>query len=433
MDKKKSVGIIGAGFTGLAAAFKLAEEGINVTVIEASQVPGGLAMGFTNKKWKWSLESHYHHWFTNDDVILNLADRIGHKFYKVRPKTSTYINGKIQQLDSPVSLLLFDEIPVIDRLRTGIIMSYLKITNNWRYLEKISAKDFLISTMGKTSWKNLWEPLFVKKFGKYSGEVSAAWFWARIKKRTSELAYPEGGFDKFARSIEKVLVKKGIKINYGQTISSIQEMEKNQILIQSNKQQYLFDYVVSTIPFGLLVKVTKGLPEDYLKKAQYFKGIGVINLVLTLKRPFLADGSYWLNINDMKAPFLAVVEHTNFMDKKYYNNEHIVYIANYLDAAHPYFMYDKQKLYKKYLPFLKQINPMFKEEWVLNVNKFDAKFAQPIMDIDYSKKILPFVTPIENLYVCNMQQVYPWDRGTNYAVDLGFRVSDEIIRKEKNE
>ena len=45
-NKNKKVAIIGAGFTGLAAANHLTKQGFKVTIFEASSTEGGLASGF---------------------------------------------------------------------------------------------------------------------------------------------------------------------------------------------------------------------------------------------------------------------------------------------------------------------------------------------------------------------------------------------------
>src|SRR3989344_7696444 len=186
------VGIVGAGFGGLSAAYYLAKQGVDVTVFESEENPGGLAVGFIQPKWKWTLEKHCHHWFTNDDSVLDLAKEIGQKVIIFRPKTSTFINGEIDQLDSAFTLLLFNKLPFTERIRTGLTLAFLKYTSNWKLLEKITAKEFILKYMGKTSWEVLWEPLFEGKFHNFAGEISASWFWARIKKRTPSLAYPKG-------------------------------------------------------------------------------------------------------------------------------------------------------------------------------------------------------------------------------------------------
>ena len=434
MPKKPNIkiGIIGAGFTGLAAGFKLAQYGYNVTVIETNNIPGGLAIGFKNKNLKWDLEEHYHHLFKTDYAIQNLAKEINFNITYKRPKTSTYYKGNINQIDSPLNLLKFKHLTIFDRLRTGAVLAYLKLTNSWEGMEKITAEQFLINSMGKNSWKILWEPLMKKKFGKYASKIPASWFWARVKSRTMFLGYPEGGFKNFAQKIEKKIIEKEGVFLYNTKVLSINR-KKKRIVIQtynnksSKLEKHEFDKVICTLPTKLFVNLTKGLPKKYINQTKYLTGIGATNLVLTLKKSFLIDGTYWLNINEEKFPFLCIVEHTNFISSKKYNKDTIIYIGNYLPSDHKYFRYSPKKILKEYLPFLKIINKDFKLSSVKQMKFFKAPFAQPIVTKNYSKKIPSIKTPIDGLYLANIQQVYPWDRGTNYAVDLGNRVADIIL------
>src|SRR5258708_2952875 len=158
------VGIIGAGFTGLAAGFKLSKNSHAVTIFELNDVPGGLAIGFQDKKWKWSLEAHYHHLFKTDYAIQELAKEIDFNITYIRPKTSTYYKGTINQIDSPLNLLRFKHLLFSERVRTGIVLAYLKFTNSWKSMEKVTAEKYLVRSMGNKSWDVLWGPLMKKKF-----------------------------------------------------------------------------------------------------------------------------------------------------------------------------------------------------------------------------------------------------------------------------
>ncbi len=424
------IGIIGAGFGGLAAGYYLGKSGEDVTIFESGDKPGGLAIGFKKPKWNWTVEAHYHHWFTNDNSVLDLANEIDYKVNVVRPKTSTFIDDKIYQLDSPISLMMFNKLSLKDRIRTGKVLAYLKFTNDWKSLEKITAQKFLIEQMGLASWEALWEPLFSKKFSKFASKIPAAWFWARIKKRTPSLAYPEKGFLPFAEAVDNAVKKTGGKILY-KTIAEKIYKKGNKIVVKTAKEKYEFDKVICTLPTPLFTKVTEGLPEKYLKSLVPLQGIGAANLLLSLNKQFLTDGSYWLNINERNYPFLAVVEHTNFMNKKNYNNEHLLYVGNYLPHEHPYFQKDANSLLKEFIPFLQKINPKFNKSWVNDAFLFKAFFAQPIIPLNYSKSVPAFETPIDGLYLCNIQQVYPWDRGTNYAVENGKKVAELILNDVK--
>ena len=220
------IGIIGAGFTGLSATYYLQKAGHEVTVFEKDEIPGGLAIGFKparhgkqgfaggEKDWNWSLEKHYHHWFTNDNSVLNLAKEINFNVIIKRPKTSVYVDGDIYQLDSPIALLKFPKVPVIDRIRMGMVLAFLRYNPFWMILEKFNTKNFLIKTMGIKGYKSIWEPQLTNKFGGAADTISLAWFWARIKKRTPSLAYPEGGFLKFAESLVTEIEKKGGKVYF---------------------------------------------------------------------------------------------------------------------------------------------------------------------------------------------------------------------------
>ncbi|MDH7516308.1 MAG: FAD-dependent oxidoreductase, partial [Bacteroidota bacterium] len=71
------IAVIGAGAAGLAAAFDLAGAGHQTIVYEAGAEVGGLAAGFRDERWSWSLEKFYHHWFYTDKDVLRLIDEIG--------------------------------------------------------------------------------------------------------------------------------------------------------------------------------------------------------------------------------------------------------------------------------------------------------------------------------------------------------------------
>ncbi len=424
------IAIIGAGFTGLSAGFKLSEKGNEVTIFESNSFPGGLAIGFKEKKWKWSLEEHYHHLFKTDYAIQDLARKVGHNILFKRPKTSTYFKGEISQIDSPINLMKFKHLSFIDRLRTGITLAYLKATNSWQELEQKKAYKFLITRMGKNSWRVLWQPLLEKKFGKYSKEIPASWFWARVKSRTASLGYPEGGFKNLAEKIEKRIIENKSNIFYGTRVESIEKRKNKLVIKTSTNEAFEFDKVICTLPTNLFTKITKGLPKKYLNQIKNLHGLGAINLVLILDKSFLTDGTYWLNVNEKEFPFLCVVEHTNFMESKKYSGQKIIYIGNYLEKDHDYFKFSAKQILDEYFNHLKKINSKFRKQDVKKSYIFKAPFAQPIVTKNYSKTIPSIQTPIKGLYLANIQQVYPWDRGTNYAVELGNKVADILISEK---
>ncbi|OGH02960.1 MAG: hypothetical protein A2798_00850 [Candidatus Levybacteria bacterium RIFCSPHIGHO2_01_FULL_37_17] len=425
------VAIIGAGFTGLSAAYELVKKGNDVTVFEKDQNPGGLAIGYKENNWKWSLEKHYHHWFTNDYSVLNLAKEINYKVIIKGPKTSILVNYKIFQLDSPISVLKFPLLTLISRLRMSIVIAFFKFYPFWKTLEKYKASIVLPKLMGLKAYSLIWKPLFVNKFGKYINDVSLSWFWARIKKRTPSLAYPKGGFLNFANCIVGKIRERGGKVLFETEILELSSENKPQIKFRNIKNSKLeienFDVVIVTTPSFLFLKIASNLPETYKNTLGKLKGLGATNLILRLREPFFNDGTYWLSVCDKTAPVMAIVEHTNFMDKENYDNERLLYLGNYREHTDEYFSMTKEQMLERFDPFLKKINLNYKDN-LIGYELFKAPFAQPIIPTNYSKMIPPFKTPLKHVYLANIEQVYPWDRGTNYAVELGEKVARLISK-----
>src|SRR3989344_4878987 len=343
------IAIIGAGFTGLSAAYQLQKNGHEVSVFEKQSLPGGLAIGYKEKGWEWTLEEHYHHWFTNDSSVLTLAKEIGHNVVIVRPHTNWYIRNKIYEFDSVSAALRFSPLSPIDRVRNLATLGFFRLNPLWRPLEKVNATKALPKLMGNKAYSLLWEPLFINKFGQHAQNVSLAWFWACVKKRTQSLAYPVGGFLTFAEHLLSVIEKQGGKIYLNTEILKLDSNKIPSVTIRDKKgknKTYTFDKVIVTLPSYLFSKISPELPTEYKDSLIKLRGLGAINLVLRLNKPFFHNNTYWLSVADTKSPIMAIVEHTHFMNKQYYGNEHIIYLGNYLSSSHEYFLKNKQELLK---------------------------------------------------------------------------------------
>lgn len=422
------VAILGAGFTGLTAALRLIQKGHQVTILEKESAPGGLAGGFKEKDWEWTLEKSYHHWFTNDSYALDLAKEVGQSVLISHPKTDTYIKGGISTLDSPLSLLLFSYLPIIDRLRLGAGLFYLRTLKDVRKLEGKLALPWIKRWMGKAGARLIWEPLFQGKFGQFKDEIALSWFWARIKKRTSSLAYPEGGFQNFADRLAQKIESLGGKVIYDSQVTSLKSSGHSVDLTFSTKGQRLkFDTVISTLPTSVFIKIASQLPQDYTRKISSIPHLHALNLVLLLKEPFLKK-SYWLNVTDTSFPFLVLAEHTNFMDRKYYGENHILYVGNYLPEHHPFLKMSANELLQVFDPYLKRLNSTYHLS-LITYNSFTSPYAQPIVTPGYPNRIPKMQTPLKGVYMANLDMVYPWDRGTNYAIELGEKVASLVDKQ----
>jgi protoporphyrinogen oxidase len=422
------IGIVGAGVTGLTAAYDLARDGHRVTVYEARPYVGGLAAGFKDERWDWSLERFYHHIFASDRDIIEFAKEIGAGDLLLfrRPVTSIYYQGKIYPLDSPMRVLQFKPLPVIDRLRFGVVAAFLRYNPFWPIFERHTAHEWLSKALGPRGYEILWQPLLEGKFGEYYQKVNLAWFWARLAKRTPRLGYFEGGFQRFLDHLAAAARKAGARIHLNHHVRGIHPQRDRRIRLELRAGDQVHERVLATCSPDMLQARTPTLPDAYTEDLAALRSMGAVVMVLALNRP-VTDTHYWINIPKREGfPFLAFVEHTNYMDAEHYGGDTIVYCGDYLRPDHPYFEMEPEALLDTYVEGIKRINPDFDRSWIRASWKFTEQYAQPVPFVNHARRIPPIETPIANLYMANMSQVYPWDRGTNYAVVLGREAADIV-------
>ncbi len=425
-----NVAIVGAGIAGLTAAYDLTSRGHRVTIFEASAAVGGLASGFRDEGWDWTLERFYHHWFSSDRDVIGLIRELGlaDKVMFPRPITAIWYRGGTYALDSPSALLRFPHLSMVDKLRTGMVLAYLRLTRDWRRLERYTAHEWLPRFMGQQAYRVLWEPLLIGKFGEENyREVSMAWFWARIYKRSPKLGYFVGGFQAFADALSDRVRDQGGEIHLTTPAQRIEQTGTGGLRIVTTGSEEQFDAVVATVSPGLMARLAPELPKDYLGQLRKLRSMGAVVMILALKRQLIPD-IYWLNLPKGEFPFLALVEHTNYMSPRHYDGDHLVYLGDYLPPTHPYFQMTEQELLQTFLEALPRFNPAFDRSWVRAHWLFRERYAQPVVPVNYSEQIPSLSTPIPGLYFASMSQVYPWDRGTNYAVEMGRRVAKIVER-----
>ncbi len=425
------IAIIGAGYGGMAAAYDLRNAGHDVTIFESADYVGGLASGFKEPHWDWSVEKFYHHWFQSDSHMLGLIRELGlsGKVMFPRPLTVMYDKGKFHPFDSILKALLFPGLGFgLDKIRFGFVGLYLRLKDNWRALEQVTADEWMMKWAGKNVYEKMWKPLLIGKFGPYYRDVNMAWMWARIKARTTRLGTFEGGFQKFADLFAEKLRGMGVDIRLGTQVKFIKRDQAGLSIAAGSVET--FDRVLVTTSPNLLAKLCPDLPEDYLKGLLGLKSMGAVVMVLSLKHQLSEDGYYWFNLpKEAGFPMLALVEHTNYVSPEHFGGDHIVYAGDYLEVGHEYFSLSDEQLLEIYLPALQKINPKFAREWVNKVWLFKTNYAQPVPLLNHSVNIPSVKTPIEGLYFASMSQVYPWDRGTNFAVEIGRRAARMILGK----
>ncbi len=430
MESKK-IAIVGAGFSGMTAALDLIKDGYEVTIFEGTGGPGGLAAGFKEPGWEWSVENFYHHWFTSDAHMFRLFKELGvEKKVLVRhPTTVMYYKEKFYPFDSILSALLYPGLGFgLNKIRFGLVGVYMRLTKNWKPMEKTTVYAWMCKWAGEKVYREMWEPMVIGKFSeRYARVVNMAWMWARFHVRSTKLVTYEGGFQAFADDFARILVEKGVNIRYNSPVEQITSAAGHRVCLKVNGQEQTFDRALVTLSPAQMAKMAPQLPQEYLQGLLALKSLGAVVLVVSLKHQLSREGYYWFNLPKSAGfPFLALVEHTNFQPAEKFGGEHLIYCGDYLSTDHEYFSMNAEELLQKFMPSFTRINPDFKPKWVNRVWLKKATYAQPVPLVNHSRNIPAIKTPLEGLYFASMSQVYPYDRGTNFAVGIAHEASDLI-------
>jgi protoporphyrinogen oxidase len=420
------VGVLGGGALGLTAALRLAQAGRRVTLIEREPQLGGLAAGF--RVGPSALEKFYHHIFRTDTTIIRLIEEVGlgGRLVWGQPNTSVLDHGRIFSLGSPVDLLRLRLLSPVQRLRFIAGMAGLKAIPNERVFAGQTAARWMPRLMGRRVHDVMFEPMLRGKFGPRANEIAMSWLWSRVHERSFRLGYIRGGFQLVYDRLGQRVQELGGTVLVGTTASQIRVVD-GQVMVRTDPSgEHAFDQLLVTLPTRLFTRLAPDLPPEYVERYQGPDHFGAHVLILGLDRT-LVPGVYWLNINDRDMPFLALVEHTNFMPPADYGGLHLVYLGNYLPMDDPLFSASEEEVAQLFLPALRRVRPDFDVRWVQERWMFRAPYAQPIVTTDYLCQLPPHRTPLPGVFLANMAHVYPQDRGQNYSMRLGQRMAQLLL------
>ena len=249
-----------------------------------------------------------------------------------------------------------------------------------------------------------------------------SWLWSRVHERSLRLGYVRGGFQQLYDAFGERIRSLGGTVLTSTAAGQLRVQDSAIEVTTDNGGLHRFDQLLVTLPTRLFMRLAPGLPSDYTARYHGPEHYGAHVLILGLDRPLL-DGVYWLNINDRDLPFLALVEHTNFLPPADYGGRHLVYLGNYLPMDDPRFSQSEPEVLASYTAALRRIRPDFDPLWISDHWLFRAPYAQPIVTTDYLAQLPPHQTPLPGVYLANMAHVYPQDRGQNYSMRLGERMA----------
>jgi protoporphyrinogen oxidase len=444
------VAVIGAGVAGLTAAYELSKQGHLVHVYERWPGLGGQAATLQVGEGVL-LERYYHHLFTSDRHIAELYRELGlpDGIEWLPSSVGFHTDGETHPFTGPLDLLRFPALSLRSRLRMGLAVLRLRRHEEAEPFERVTARRWIADHMGEEAWQRVWGPLLGNKFGGRAEEISMAWLWSKLtvrrtgsEARGEVLGYPSETFEGLFRALAGVIEERGGEVMIDRPAARI-DLREDAFAVtagapgsfrrgldprefEAGEAPELYDGVIATVPnpvFERLLddELVARLAPGYLERLRSIEYHAAVCLLLELDRDF--GRFYWTNVGDPELPFVGLIEQTRLVHPERYGGRRFLYVANYVSQGDPLLELDADELLDRYEPGLRRVNPDFDRAWVLERWLHREPDAQPIVTAGYRDRMPPLETGVPGLLLANTTQVYPEDRGTNYAVRLGREVA----------
>jgi len=425
--------VIGGGMLGMTMAYRLRQQGHNVTLIEAASGLGGLAMSWKIGDVRW--DQHYHVTLLSDSVLrrilkeLDLDDKINWR----ETKTGVYANKNLYSVSNIIEFLTFPVLNLIDKFRLGMTIFLASKIRNWKRLEKISVARWLRRYSGNRTYERFWLPLLRSKLGDNYRIASAAFIWATIARlyaaRRSGLkkemfGYVRGGYSNVLQTYKRHLEKEGVKIQLNSPVNCVESSKGGFNVHYKNSQSAYFDNIVVTVAAPMAAKMCPQLNEQeksLLREVQYQ---GVVCASLLLRKPL--SKFYVTNILDQGFPFTGVIEMTTLVDCAELNNQSLVYLPKYLTQQDEFYKKSDEEIEEIFISSLLSMYPALQRDDITAFRISRVRYVCPVPTINYSDSIPPIVTSVPGLYVVNSSHITNGTLNVNESIQLAEQVAQMI-------
>lgn len=441
------IGVVGGGVAGLAAAYRLQQRGHDVRVFEASEDLGGLAAVYETAGDP--IEKFYHHLSKSEETIVALAAELGlgeDVEWRIG-ENAYYVDGVVHPMDKPWEILSFPHWSLYDKFRLGMLTLDIDVRGgipafdtyeSLEDFEDVPVEQFAREHTTQNVYETFFEPLLDAKFGSRKGDVSAAWLLGRIKFRGERnilkgevLGYLDGGFgrllDALVEAVGRENIETGTRVTDVQTedgaVAGLTAESENEAGESVTEEQDLDSVVVAAMP-NVLEALT-GYPCEIDFQ-------GTVCSVVSMDEPLL--DTYWLNIAD-EAPFGALIEHTNFVERERYGGDHLLYVARYIQSPEEdIWQQDDDEVRETWLAGIESLFPEFDRGSVNWVKTARNPRTAPVYERGYLDMVVPYDLSEEvadGVYYAGMASAaqYP-ERSLNGGIVAGYEVADRIDRED---
>jgi len=428
----RRVVVIGGGPAGIKAAHALVKAGLEVTLLEGSSVLGGLASSFDVQGVR--IERYYHFICKGDDHLVDTLAELGlsQRLHWRDSRMAYFVDGRLYPFLTPVELLRFSPLSVLDRVRAGAAVKLAQRMKEEDLAEE-RAIPWLKRMFGERAYRVIWEPLMRFKFAEHAPDISAAWIWARMvrlsRSRTSpwreELGYIDGGSKVVLEGLGRDFEARGGRVVLGAAVETIPIEGGRATGVRVNGETISADAVISTATTSRFIQMAPALDGPYVEGLRRIPTIGIFCLFLRLARP--VTQFFWVNANDPRVPFAGMIEYTNLNPLPELEGDTILYVPQYLSADDPRYAQSDEEVLRRYTDALALMHPAFDRSWVKFSAVFRDRFAQPICLTDYRRTTPSVQTPVPNLFLTDSCQLHPHDRTISGSFGLGLEAARRAL------
>jgi len=435
-----TVGIVGGGIAGLAAAYRLQEAGHDVRVFEASDDLGGLAA--VHETAGDPIEKFYHHLSRTEETIVELAEDlgVGDRVEWIYGNDGYYVDGVVHPLNTIWEIAAYPHMSLYDKFRLGMLTMEIDVRggvpsfdayDDLEAYEDVPIREFLVEHTTRGVYENFFEPLLDAKFGDRTEDVSAAWLLGRIKFRGErdllkgeQLGYFDGSFavllDALIDAVGREHVRTGARVVGLDTAGG--RVDSLTVETADGRETHAVDDVV--------VAAMPNVLEDLTGYECDVDFQGAVCAVVTMTDSLL-DETYWLNVAH-DAPFGALIEHTNFVPPERYGGDHLLYVASYVQSPEEWlWQADDDAVEDRWLDHVAEMFPdRFDRDAVEDVRISRNPRAAPVYERGYLDMVVPYDlgdAVADGVYYAGMasRAQYP-ERSLNGGVVAGFECADRI-------
>ena len=438
--------VLGAGPAGLAAAFELAQRGVEVTLIERNTTVGGNAGSFQFGGINVDYGSHRLHPASDPKVLGKIKELLGDDLL-TRPR-----HGRIHLLGRWIHFplrptdILFKGNP---RFTLGVMADLIKKIIPAKKTD--GAENFatvLSSGLGKTICNEFYFPYARKIWGLDPQELSAAQAYKRISAGTigkmikrlmpwnkrsggantkGIFHYPKHGFGQICEAYLAAAERAGVKVMCSSDIQSITLSESNQQVVLKNAGKEFeihSDQIFSTIPLTTLSQLVQiDTPDEVVKASEKleFRSMVLVYIELAQNQFTEYDAHYFPGAN---IPFTRISEPKNYSASSQTD-------STVLCAEVPCFYADKiwqssdTELSTMVIDGLAQVGLPVTAE-LLQVTTKKLRFAYPLYKDGYEElfeTIDDWIESLEGVLTFGRQGLYAHDN-THHAIFMALKAVD---------